>query len=329
MESRETAPGWLVWLALGIVYVVWGSTYLGIRLVVDTMPPLLTSGVRFMFAGAIMYAVIALRRGRRRERLKREEILPSILIGAALVAGGNGLVMVAEQDVPSGLAALIMASIPLWVVVFRSISTESVPRGTLVSVAVGFVGVAILVLPGNDRGGGTLGVLTVVAASFSWAMGTFWSGRARLPRDPLLASSVQMIGGGAVSLTAGLVAGEAGSVELADFSAKSYWALAYLVVFGSLIAYTAYVWVLQHAPVSKVATYAYVNPVVAIFLGWIAVNEDITPTILIASAIILSSVAATVRRESGGVTPEELRRTRGPASWSRLARRVRRSRSPA
>jgi drug/metabolite transporter (DMT)-like permease len=174
-----------------------------------------------------------------------------------------------------------------------------------------------------------VGVLTVVAASFWWAMGTFGSQRVRLPRDPILASSVQMIGGGAVSLTAGLLAGEAGSVELADYSAKSLWALAYLVVFGSLIAYTAYVWVLQHAPVSKVATYAYVNPVVAIFLGWLVVSEDITPTILIASAIIVSSVAATVRRESAGATPAEFVRARVPGSWSRLVRRARRSRSPA
>jgi drug/metabolite transporter (DMT)-like permease len=169
----------------------------------------------------------------------------------------------------------------------------------------------------------------VVAAAFLWALGTFWSQRARLPSDPFLSTSVQMFGGGAVALLAGLAAGEAGSVEFADFSGDSLGAFAYLVVFGSLIAFTAYVWVLQHAPVSQVATYAYVNPVVAIFLGWLVVSEEITPTILIASAIIVSSVAATVRRESGGATPAERRRAPGGGIAARLSRRARRSRSPA
>jgi drug/metabolite transporter (DMT)-like permease len=297
----EPAPGWLVWTCLWIVYIVWGSTYLAIRVTVETMPPLLTGGVRFMIAGAVMYLVLLARGGREKVRFEGRELLPSLLIGGALVLGGNGLVMVAEKEVPSGLAALIIAAVPLWVVVMRGIVGESIHRGTLIGVAVGFAGVALLLLPGGAEGerGGVGGFLLVVLASLSWALGSFMSKRADLPDDPFLSTALQMLLGGALCIPAGLAIGESGEVDVGAFSAKSLAAFAYLVVVGSLIAFTAYVWLLQHAPISKVATYAYVNPVIAIFLGAVILSEDITATILLGALIIVCSVAAIVRRESG------------------------------
>lgn len=294
---------WRVWTALGIVYVVWGSTYLGIRVVVETMPPLLTSGARFGLAGAIMLAAVAIKRGGL--GVRRSELLPAAMVGAALVAGGNGLVMVAEQDVPSALAALIMAAIPLWVVAMRKAGGERIPYATLGGVVVGFGGLALLLLPGSEgEHGGVGGLLLVVAASFFWALGTYMSKTAELPKDPFVSTGLQMVLGGGVALLGGLVLGEAGDVHPGSFSSDSLFALAYLVVFGSLIAFTAYVWVLQHAPVSLVSTYAYVNPVVAIFLGWAILSEDITPLVLVAAAIVLSSVAVIVRRDQQAPPPE-------------------------
>src|SRR5918999_909377 len=200
----EPAPGWLVWTCLWIVYIVWGSTYLAIRVTVETMPPLLTGGVRFMIAGAVVYLVLLARGGVEKVRFSRNEVLPSLLIGGALVLGGNGLVMVAEKDVPSGLAALIIAAVPLWVVVMRGVVGETVPRGTLVGVVAGFAGVALLLLPGGVEGerGGVGGFALVVLASLFWALGSFMSKRAKLPKDPFLSTSLQMLLGGALCIPA-------------------------------------------------------------------------------------------------------------------------------
>jgi drug/metabolite transporter (DMT)-like permease len=293
-----------VWVALGIVYVVWGSTYLGIRVVVETMPPLLTSGLRFGLAGAIMWIAVAARKGLRGARLSRSQLLACTLVGAGLVAGGNGLVMVAEQHVPSGLAALIMAAIPLWVVLLRAVTGERVGLATLGGVAVGFAGVAMLLLPG---GGGTHAdtgpLLTVVAASLLWSVGTILSQRLDMPPDAILSTGAQMVMGGLIAGTAGLLAGELADFHVSTFSTRSWVAFAYLVFIGSIVAFTAYSWLLQNAPVSTVATYAFVNPVVAVFLGWVVLDEKVTGTILLATAVIVGSVAVIVRRESRGEEP--------------------------
>jgi drug/metabolite transporter (DMT)-like permease len=207
---------------------------------------------------------------------------------------------VAEQYIPSSLAALVIASVPLWVVVMRRVTGESVPRLTLVSVAVGFAGVALLLLPGGATDvGKPIGFVLVVCAAFSWALGSFSSRRVPLPPNALLSTALQMTGGGLTLLVAGLATGEASDVHPSRFSMDSVLAFAYLIFIGSLVAYTAYVWLLQNAPISKVATYAYVNPVIAIFLGWRILSEKITTTTLIGAAVIVCSVAATVRRESG------------------------------
>jgi drug/metabolite transporter (DMT)-like permease len=303
-RSRPRSHSFLVWVALWIVYVVWGSTYLAIRVTVETLPPLMSAGVRFLVAGAVVYAVLRIRRGPEGVRVTRRELVASAAVGTALLLGGNGLVMVAEQSVPSALAALIIASVPLWVVVLRTLTGERVDRGTLAGVAVGFVGVAILVMPGGTDGARLAGMLTLIAASFFWASGSFYSRRLSLPADPFLSTAVQQLAGGVVVMAFGLGTGELSGLEMSEVSLASALGLAYLIVFGSLLAFTAYTWVLQNAPISQVATYAYVNPVVAIFLGWLILSEEITATILVGAAVIVASVAFIVRKEAAPPTAE-------------------------
>ena len=299
--AHRSAPGWQVWTGLAIVYVVWGSTYLAIRVVVDTMPPLLSGGVRFMLAGAILYVVLLVRKGRAGVRFTREQAVSCLIVGTLLVTGGNGMVMVGEVDVPSGLAALIIASVPLWVIVYRRVAGEAIATGTLAGVVVGFAGLAVLLLPsgGNDEVTSWVGLLLLFCAAPCWALGSFLSKRRPLPADPFLSTALQMVLGGAISLVAGLARGETADIDLGGFSFDSLLAFAYLIVVGSLIAFTAYVWLLQHAPISKVATYAYVNPIIAILLGWSILSEDITVWMLAGAAIVVASVAAVVRKESG------------------------------
>jgi drug/metabolite transporter (DMT)-like permease len=290
----------VIWAALATIYVVWGSTYLAIRVMVETMPPLLAAGVRFATAGAIFWLALRLFSGPQRVRVTSRQVAGAALIGTLLCFGGNGLVTVAEQDVPSGLAALIIGSVPLWVVLMRSAHGERVPRATLAGVVVGFAGLAVLVLPGDRPGDAPLwGVLTCVAASMSWAAGSFYSRRVPLPDDALASTAFQMLLGGAGMIVVGLAVGEAGSVHVSAFSGKSLAAFAYLIFVGSLVAFTAYVWLLRNAPISTVATYAYVNPVIAILLGWSILSEEITATVVVGAAAIVASVAAVVRRESG------------------------------
>jgi len=287
--------------------VVWGSTYLGIRLVVETMPPLLAASIRFIIAGLIIYGVLLARRGPRVLQLSPAELRGSAFVGAALLLGGNGLVMLGERDVPSGLAALIIAVVPLWVVVLRLLMRERVRTGTLVGVAIGFAGVAVLVLGRGATGEIDLvGMLVLVAAGASWAVGSFYSRRLALPTDPFVASAAQMILGGAALAVAGALTGELASFVPAAFAPESVGALLYLVFFGSILAYSAYTWLLQHAPVSKVATYAYVNPVVAIVLGWIVLREEFTLSMAIGGAMIVLAVGLVIRTESRPARPDAL-----------------------
>jgi drug/metabolite transporter (DMT)-like permease len=286
------------WIALGTVYVVWGSTYLGIRVVVETMPPLIAGGVRFMLAGTIMLLALALRRGRSSLHISREQVIGTAIVGSLLVTGGNGVVMIAEQHVASGLAALIMASIPLWVILFRRTTGDRVQPQVLAGVAVGFAGVALLVGPGGNGGSSAAWLAVLVGAAFCWALGTFAAGFVEMPADPLLGTGWQMMFGGALSLAIGLAAGEASAVRFSEFSSDSLWAFAYLVIVGSLVAFTAYTYLLQNVPPSKAATYAYVNPVIAVFLGWLILDEKITWVVAVAATVIVSSVAVIVRRET-------------------------------
>ncbi len=289
------APAWKVWTGLWIVYIIWGSTYLAIRVMVETVPPLLGAGVRFTIAGAVMLAVLAVRRS---VRPTRAQLLSALAIGI-LLPGANAVVTVAEQEVPSALAALLIASVPLWVLLMRRTAGEPVSRAGIAAVLVGFAGVALLMRPGEQSEGASLLALgAVVFGAVMWASGSFASPRLRLPGDPLVSTGWQMLLGGLVITATGLAAGEAPKVDIEAFSLRSISALLYLIVFGSWIAFTAYAWLLQNAPISRVATYAYVNPVVAIVLGFLVLDEIITPITLIGAAIIVVSVALVIRIEN-------------------------------
>ena len=227
------------------------------------------------------------------------------VVGTLLAGGGNGLVTVAERDVPSSLAALLIASVPLWVVLLRALVGERPGRATLAGVGVGFGGVALLLLPGEQPAGvGSAGLLLLVVAAVSWATGSVASSRVDLPEDPLLSTGYQMAFAGLVMVTAGLVGGELSDVHWGGLSAESLGAFAYLIAIGSIVAYSAYTWLLQHAPVSKVSTYAYVNPVIAVILGMVILNERLTAVSLVAAAVIVAAVALIVwgqsRRQPAG-----------------------------
>ena len=306
------APAWKVWTALGTVYIVWGSTYLFIRLMVRTIPPLLGAGVRFVVAGALVCAFVAARRGFGALRFTRQQFVSAALIGVLMPAGGNGIVTLAEKQVPSGMAALLIASVPLWVAIYRIVDGQRVRGGTVAGLVLGFSGVALLLLPGGRPSGAHLaGILLVLVAAASWASGAFLSPRVPLPDDPFANTGVEMLIGGVVLCVAGLAAGEAPDFVVSSFSAESIGGLLYLIFVGWIPAYYAFVWVLGHAPVSKVATYAYVNQVIAVFLGWAVLNEDVTATVLIGATVIVASVAMIVRNES--VPAEEERSPAVPA----------------
>src|SRR3954471_88143 len=230
LRSRRLAPASLVWLCLGIVYVVWGSTYLAIRVAVETMPPLLMGAARFVTAGLLLYAIAGARRAAAVRSLSPKQIAACWVVGSLLAAGGNGVVNVAEQYIPSSLAALVIASVPLWVVVMRRVTGDSVPTVTLVSVAIGFGGVALLLLPGGATDlGKPIGFVLVVCAAFSWALGSFSSRRVPLPTNALLSTALQMFLGGLTMLVAGLATGEAADVHPSQFSTDSVLAFAYLI----------------------------------------------------------------------------------------------------
>jgi drug/metabolite transporter (DMT)-like permease len=288
-----------VFLAYFIIYVVWGSTYLAIRVAVETLPPLLMAGVRFTLAGALVYAW---RRLRGDPRPTRADWWPQFLTGALLLLGGNGLVVWAEQHrLPSGAAALLVATTPLWVALVDWARPGGV-RPSLMGVAgllLGFVGAGLLVAPGLFRGGTKalhpIYSGAVVLAAFSWAIGSVYMARHKGKVSPALGSGMQMFCGGLLLLAAGFVVGEARTFHWNAVSWHSLGALAYLFVFGSLIAFSTYVWLLKVEPPARVATYAYVNPVVAVLLGWWLADEPITALTLIAAAVIVGGVVLITR----------------------------------
>ncbi|GAB4000656.1 drug/metabolite exporter YedA [Glycomyces albus] len=251
-------------LALAIVYLVWGSTYLGIRVMVEDMPPLLGAGGRFMVAGALLGAVLAVRSGLSRLAVSRAELLACGAVGLLLPVLGQGMVTVAEGGgAPSGLTALLIAAVPLWVLALRRLAGERPARATSFGALAGFIGLGFLVVSNGASGDFPLWTTgLVVFASLSWAFGSWYQPRLRMPRDPFVAAVYEMLIGGAVLVAAGLGGGE--RLQIGTYSAESWVAWVYLVVFGSCIAFSAYVWLLQTVSVSLVATYAYVNPLVAV-----------------------------------------------------------------
>jgi len=285
-----------VWVALWTVYVIWGSTYLGIELAGETIPPLFAVGARFVAAALLLLAFTAWRRGPGVLRVSRPELASCALVGTLLPCA-NALLFIAERHVPTGLASLIIGSVPLWIVFLRTLTGDRPPFASLAGVVVGFGGLALLVRP---SGGAPLwSLLLVVLSAVMWATGSFLSARVRLPRDSFAATSYEMLFGGLILLPIGLVTTHP---HFSQFSGRSIGGWVYLVSFGSIVGYTAYVWLLDNAPIGTVSTYAYVNPVVAIALGAVVLHESITWTIVAGAALVLACVALVVRRES--IPPE-------------------------
>jgi drug/metabolite transporter (DMT)-like permease len=307
-STRALAPkDGRVWVGLGILYGVWGSTYLAIAIAIDTLPPFLMAAARFCLAGLILLAWTV---ARRRDVLRRPsltEIRDSAIVGALLLGGGMGLVSWGEQTVPSGITAVVVALMPVWVAVFgRAFLRERLPRIAGVGIVVGFVGVAILAGPTAFGAPGALdaaGLLAILVAPIAWSIGSLYaSHRARLPDDPILATAAQMLPGSVVLLGFGLLTGEPARFDPAAISLPSVGAFLYLTVVGSIVAFTTFGWMLRVAPLPLVATYAYVNPVVAVILGALVLAEPIEPRTLLAGAIIVGAVALIVTAR-GRMTP--------------------------
>ncbi|TDW17883.1 EamA family transporter [Kribbella kalugense] len=296
-ESR-TASGAMIWTALVVVYVVWGSTYLAIRVVVDAkIPPMLGMATRFLTAAVLMAIGLTIKSGWRRLRITRREAVGAATVGVLLLAFGNGAVAIAEQTVPSGLAALLVAAIPLWLMLLRVGGGER-PRGmTWVGVLIGFGGAALLALSGGNTSAKPLSVAVLVVGTICWATGSRFAPQLGLPRDPLVTALYEMVFGGTAMVLLGVLRGEPARLHLDRIDGSGWIGLAYLVVFGSLLAYTAYSYLLANAPISLVGTYAYVNPAVAVFLGWLILNESLTWQILLGGAVIIVGVALVVTSE--------------------------------
>jgi drug/metabolite transporter (DMT)-like permease len=281
------------WLALAIVYVVWGSTYLGIELAVRTMPPFLMASMRFLIAGPLLY-VWATRRGDRSDRPTARHWLSAFLIAAPMLAIGNAAVGWAEQTIETGTASLIIASVPLWMALLdRVFYAQRLARTMVIGLVVGFGGVGLLVAPGGSGAGDSRAIL-LVFSSLAWALGSLYSRQAPQPQRPLVAAAMQMTAGGLILAVVSAVSGEASGFHVSQVSLESWLGLAYLVVAGSLIAYTAYMWLLREVPTSLVGTYAYVNPVVAVMLGTVVLGEPLTWRTLVGGGVILASVALIV-----------------------------------
>jgi len=285
-----------VWVALWTVYILWGSTYLGIAIAGETLPPLLAASTRFICAGAIMATVVVCRGGSM--RVPWRTFGSCALIGV-LLPGANAVLFFAERHVPSGLASLLIASVPLFVVVERLALGDRLPTPVLVGVGVGFAGVALLARPSGS--GATTGVLLCILSALMWSLGSVASHRLPMPADIIAATAWEMIVGGFIMLPAALVTSGVPSPSTASILA---WV--YLISFGSVIGYTAYTWLLANAPLATVSTYAYVNPVVAVGLGVLFRDEHLSTRVLVGAAIVVGAVAVVVGREPRAATlPEE------------------------
>jgi drug/metabolite transporter (DMT)-like permease len=289
--TKAPLRDWRLIGAFAAVYIIWGSTYLAIRFAVDTMPPFLMAGVRFLVAGTILYTFMA---SRGTPAPRRIHWRSALIIGALLLLAGNGGVVWAEQHVPSGIASLLVAIVPLWIVLidwFRpGGSRPGIP--VMVGVLVGLAGIGLLVIGGDESSQpiDILGIGSILIATICWAAGTFYARRAPLSSSSLQTTAMEMLCGGALLLLVGTVTGEWGRLDIAKISLTSVVAVVYLIVFGALVAYTAYTYLINHAAPARAATYAYINPVVAVFLGWLFRGEPLTIRTVVAAAIIIGSV---------------------------------------
>lgn len=283
-------------LAFAAVYIIWGSTYLAIRFAIATIPPFLMAGVRFLTSGIILYLWSRLRGA---PAPTPRHWSSAATVGLLLLMVGNGGVTWAEQTVPSGITALLAGTVPVWVVLLDWIwhgGQRPGPR-VIAGLLLGILGAATLSGPGLFSGGSSvnpLGAIALFIAAIAWSVGSLYSRKAVLPQSPLLSTGMEMLTGGAALCLLGTLAGEWSGFRLADVSMKSALSLGYLIAFGSLIGFSSYLWLLRVVPPARASTYAYVNPVIALFLGWALASEPLTPLALLASAITIAGVALIV-----------------------------------
>jgi len=288
--------------AFAAIYVIWGSTYLGIRIAIETLPPLLMAGMRFIVAGPLLY-VLARRGGA--PRPTGVQWRATAIVGALLLLGGNGFVTLAEQRVSSGLAALLVATVPLWMVLLDWVFLRAIRPSSkvFVGLALGLVGIVLLIGPADllgDHRVDILGAGMLTLAALSWSIGSLYARRAALPDAPLLGTAMEMSAGGILLVLAAGVKGEWIQVDFASVSLRSWLALSYLTLLGSIVAFTAYTWLLRVSTPARVSTYAYVNPVVAVVLGWAVAGETLTLQMLLAAAVIVLAVVIITTGRSRG-----------------------------
>lgn len=306
-----------IWSALIAVYIVWGSTYLAIFFVVETIPPFLSAGTRFLIAGGSLYAFMRLRGDPAPRRL---EWRSAAIVGLLLLLGGNGGVVWAEQRVASGITALLIASVPFWMALIDALRPggRRPNRWVILGVISGFIGIVVLIGPagftGGDGGVDPIGATVLLLASFSWAVGSLYSRGAKLPNSPLLGTGMEMLAGSVGLFVMATVAGEWSRLDLAAISSRSWLGMIYLIVFGAWVGFASYTWLLRVAPTMLVSTYAYVNPLVAIIVGSLLAGEEVTPRLLFAAAIIIGSVVLitmTHPASKGSGVPEKVQLSGG------------------
>ncbi len=283
-------------VAFTAVYLIWGSTYLAIRFAIQTLPPFLMAGVRFVIAGACVYVWL---RARGTPRPTLRQWISTAITGALLLFTGNGAVVWAEQRVTSSVVALLLATTPSWMVLLDWLRPGGArpDRMTIIGLLLGLAGIVLLIGPSNLASSAQIdlvGAIVVIFAALSWAAGSIYGRHADLPKSPFLSTGMQMLSGGALLLIASVFSGDWTRLHIEAISWQSVTAFVYLILFGSFMAFSAYVWLLKHAPASRVSTYAYVNPVVAVFLGWALANEPITPQTLLAAAVIIGAVVVII-----------------------------------
>jgi drug/metabolite transporter (DMT)-like permease len=307
-RSRPPSTGAVV-AAFAAVYILWGSTYLGIRFTIETLPPFLTQGLRFMAAGLVLYAW-ASRTGA--PKPSSREWAAGWVTGGLLFLGGTGAVVWAERIIPSGVAALIVATEPMAFVLLESVRHRRMPRGlVLAGIGLGLVGLGILVGPARLAGGARVDLAAaavLVVGTFGWAAGSLFSRHSRMPSSPVMATAITLLCGGALLAILGLTTGELSRFDPAAVTVKSLVAVVYLFVFGSLVGFSAYLWLLRVSTPARVSTYAYVNPIVAVLLGWAVGGEGLSARILLAAGVIIGAVALILRHggeESGEIVPEQ------------------------